>query len=180
LTALLCACATPASGPDPVPGLAPARGVAGSSATPDPARVYADLLGRTEDLPRVARSPKEYEGRSIVLYGLRNGDLRPMEGRYSMPLASTDGRPAIAAIERPANNQLYLLMIDDFAREARDRKMLGSVRGPVFVECKVSAQVSGKITSYPCEVMSLVLIADNRIIESLWRARNRTLEYYRY
>jgi hypothetical protein len=112
LTALLCACATPTSGPETAPRAAPVRGVPDASATPDPARVYADLLGKTEDLPRVARSPREYEGRSIVLYGLRNGDLRPIEGRYSMPLASTDGRPVIAAIERPANNQLYLLLTD--------------------------------------------------------------------
>jgi hypothetical protein len=181
LTALLSACATPETGPAPVTSAAPPRGAAQpAAATPDAARVYADLLGKTEDLPRVARSPKEYEGRSIVLYGLRNGDLRPIEGRYSMPLASTDGRPAIAAVDRPANNQLYLLVTDDFAREARERKMLASARGPVFVECKVSAQVSGRITSYPCEITSLVLIADNRITESLWRGRNRALEYFRY
>ena len=182
---LACACATPT--PDPGPGRAPAatapRGAASPAAAPtapDPARVYADLIGKTEDLPRVTRSPKEYDGRSIVLYGLRAGEPRAIEGRYSMPLASTDGRPAIAAVERPANNQLYLLLPDDFAREARERKMFGGGRGPVFVECKVSAQTSGKITSYPCEVVSLVLIADNRVTESLWRARDRTLEYYRY
>src|SRR5436190_1346025 len=93
-------------------------------AVPDPARVYADLLGRTEDLPHVVRSPKDYEGRSIVLYGLRSGDLRPTEGRFSMPLAATDGKTVINATERPANNQFQLVIPDDFAREARERRML--------------------------------------------------------
>jgi hypothetical protein len=179
LSVLLCACATSTSGPS-----SESRGTPGFGArqpqAPDPARVYADLLGKTEDLPRVVRSPKEYEGRNVVLYGLRNGDLRPIEGRYSMPLAGADGRPAIAAIERPANNQFYLLVTEDFAREARDRKMLASLRGPVFVECKVTPQTTGRITSYPCEVLSLVLIADNRITDLLSRTRDRTLEYHRF
>jgi len=150
-------------------------------ATPDPARVYADLLGRTEDLPHVVRSPKEYEGRGIVLYGLRGGDLRPTEGRFSMALAATDGKTTINAVERPANNQFYLVVPDDFAREARERKMLVSgARTPVFVECKVSVQTVGRTTSYPCEVASLVVITGDRISDSLWRSRDQKLVYHRY
>ncbi|HEY3179933.1 MAG TPA: hypothetical protein VGL25_13735 [Casimicrobiaceae bacterium] len=152
-----------------------------SQASPDPARVYADLLGRTEDLPRVVRSLKEYEGRSIVLYGLRSGELRPTEGRFSMPLAATDGKTVINAIERPANNQFYLVIPDDFAREARDRKMLVSgTRGPVFVECKVNAQTVGRAISYPCDVVSLVVVTGDRVSDSLWRSRDQKLEYHRY
>jgi len=150
-------------------------------AVPDPARVYADLLGRTEDLPHVVRTPKEYEGRSIVLYGLRSGDLRPTEGRFSMPLAATDGKTVINATERPANNQFQLVIPDDFAREARERKMLVSgTRGPVFVECKVSAQTAGRAISYPCEVVSLVVVTGDRISDSLRRSRDQKLEYYHY
>ena len=150
-------------------------------AVPDPARVYADLLGRTEDLPHVVRTPKEYEGRSIVLYGLRSGDLRPIEGRFSMPLAATDGKTVINATERPANNQFYLVISDDFAREARERKMLVSgTRGPVFIECKVSAQTVGRAISYPCEVVSLVAVAGDRISDLLRRSRDQKLEYYHY
>jgi hypothetical protein len=150
-------------------------------AVPDPARVYADLLGRTEDLPHVVRTPKEYEGRSVVLYGLRSGDLRPIEGRFSMPLAATDGKTVINATERPANNQFYLVISDDFAREARERKMLVSgTRGPVFVECKVSAQTVGRAISYPCDVVSLVVLAGDRISDSLRRSRDQKLEYYHY
>jgi hypothetical protein len=150
-------------------------------AAPDPARVYADLLGRTEDLPHVVRSPKEYEGRSIVLYGLRSGDLRPADGRFSMPLAATDGKTTINAVERPANNQFYLVVPDDFAREARERKMLVSgARTPVFVECKVSAQTVGRAISYPCEVASLVVVTGDRISDSLWRSRDQKLVYHRY
>src|SRR3989440_7669834 len=146
-------------------------------AVPDPARVYADLLGRTEDLPHVVRTPKEYEGRSIVLYGLRSGDLRPIEGRFSMPLAATDGKTVINATERPANNQFYLVISDDFAREARERKMLVSgTRGPVFVECKVSTQTAGRAISYPCEFVSLVVVTGDRISDSLRRSRDQKLE----
>src|SRR5262245_37199512 len=111
------ACAGPAPAPGPgspaaaAPG-APATATAAASGAPDAARVYADLLGRTEDFPRVARAPKEYEGRSIVLYGVRAGEPRPIETRYSMPLASTDGRTTIAATERPAGNQFYLVLND--------------------------------------------------------------------
>src|SRR2546430_16320194 len=86
-------------------------------AVPDSARVYADLLGRTEDLPHVVRSPKDYEGRSIVLYGLRSGDLRPIEGRFSIPLAATDGKTVNNVTERPANKPVYLLGPEEFARE---------------------------------------------------------------
>ena len=177
---LLCACATPTSGPAPAAGSPPARGASGVPAAPDPARVYADLLGKSEDLPSVLRAPKQFEGRSIVLYGLRNGDPRQMESSYSMPLAATDGRPVVAAIDRAANNQFYLLLADDFAREARERKMLAGARGSVFVECRVSAQTTGRITSYPCEVTRLALVSDNRITDLLGRASNRALEYYRY
>jgi hypothetical protein len=139
------------------------------------------MLGRTEDLPRVLRSPKEYEGRSIVLYGLRNGDLRPLEGRYSMPLAATDGKAVIGVTERPGNNQFYLLVTEEFAREARERKMLVSgVRGPVFVECKVSAQTVGRVTSYPCEIASLVLMAADRVSDTLSRGKGQAFEYHHY
>jgi len=152
-----------------------------SPVTPDPARVYADLLGRTEDLPRVVRGPKEYEGKSIVLYGLRNGDLRPAEGRFSMPLAAPDGKTIIAATERPAINQFQLVVPDDFAREARERKMLPSgTRGPVFVECKVSAQAVGRGVSYPCEVVSLVIAGGDNISDSLRRTKDQKLEYHHY
>jgi hypothetical protein len=152
-----------------------------SQATPDPARVYADLLGRTEDLPRVVRAPKEYEGKRIVLYGVRNGDLRPLEGHFSMPLAATDGKTAINATERPGNNQFLLVVPDDFAREARDRKLLASgTRGPVFVECKVSAQTVGRAVTYPCEVVSLVIVGSGNISDSLWRAKDQKLEYHHY
>ena len=62
---------------------------------------------------------------------MRNGDLRPIEGRFSMPLAATDGKTMINATERHANNQFHLVIADDFAREARERKMLVSgTRGP--------------------------------------------------
>ena len=150
-------------------------------ATPDPARVYADLLGRTEDFPRVVRTPKEYEGKSIVLYGLRNGDLRPVEGRFSMPLAATDGKTVIAAAERPIINQFQLVVLDDFAREARERKLLPSgTRGAVFVECKVSAQAVGRGVSYPCEVVSLVIVGSENISDSLWRTKDQRLEYHHY
>ena len=124
---LLGGCATESTTSSPQSPLTPQQ----RTAAPDPARVYADLLGRTEDLPHVVRTPKEYEGRSIVLYGLRNGDLRPIEGRFSMPLAATDGKTMINATERHANNQFHLVIADDFAREARERKMLVSgTRGP--------------------------------------------------
>jgi hypothetical protein len=53
-------------------------------------------------------------------------------------------------------------------------------RGPVLIECKVSAQAAGKTTSYPCEITNLVLIAGDRISDTLWRAKDRTLEYHRY
>jgi hypothetical protein len=153
----------------------------GQATTPDPARVYADLLGRSEDLPHVVRAPKEYETKTIVLYGMRGGDLRPIEGRYSMPLSATDGKTAINATERPANNQLYLVLQDDFVREARERKMLVSgTRGPAFVECKVSAQTVGRAVTYPCEVTSLVVITGDRVSDSLWRARDQKLEYHHY
>ena len=151
-------------------------------AAPDPTRVYADLLGRTEDFPRVARSPKEFEGRSIVLYGVRAGELRAVETRFSMPLASTDGRTTIPATDRPANNQFYLVLADDFAREAREHRLLtgGAARGPVFVECKVVAQPVARATSYACEVEKLVSIVNDRVAESLGRGRGGTLDYYRY
>ena len=180
---LLSACGSQPSAPGQRPGAGP--GTSSSSveeaAAPDPARVYAEMLGRTEDLPHVVRAPKEYEGKSIVLYGLRNGDLRPLEGRYSMPLAATDGKTVIGATERPGNNQFYLLVTEEFAREARDRKMLASgVRGPIFVECKVSAQPVGKATSYPCEIASLVLIAGDRVSDTLRRGKGQAFEYHHY
>jgi hypothetical protein len=152
------------------------------AATPDPARVYADLLGRTEDFSRVMRAPKEFEGRSIVLYGVRAGDLRPLESRFSMPLASTDGRTTIAAVERPVANQVYLVLADDFAREARERRLVagGAARGPLFVECRVTPQPAGRIASYACEVDKLVTVVNDRVSESLWRGRTGALEYYRY
>jgi hypothetical protein len=188
---LLCACGAqppaPAAGPTNRAG---PTGVASASApapeaavaTPDPARVYADLLGRTEDFPRVKGSPKEFEGRNVVLYGVRAGDLRAVETRFSMPLASTDGRTTIPATERPTNNQFYLVLSDDFAREARERRMLtgGAARGPLFVECKIVAQAAGRVTSYACEVEKLVSIVNDRVAESLWRGRGGTLDYYRY
>ncbi len=172
-------CATESTTPSPQSTQSPQS--PRQQAAPDPARVYADLLGRTEDLPHVVRSPKEYEGRSIVLYGLRSGDLRPADGRFSMPLAATDGKTTINAVERPANNQFYLVVPDDFAREARERKMLVSgARTPVFVECKVSAQTVGRAISYPCEVASLVVVTGDRISDSLWRSRDQKLVYHRY
>jgi hypothetical protein len=58
--------------------------------------------------------------------------------------------------------------------------MLAGARNPVFVECRISAQTTGRTTSYPCEVTRLALVADNRITDLLGRASNRTLEYYRY
>jgi hypothetical protein len=187
---LLAACA----GPAPAPGgsAAPAGGSAfGSTAgvtapqaasPPDPARVYADLIGRTEDFARVARSPKEFEGKSVVLYGVRAGDLRPIENRFSMPLASTDGRTMIAATDRPTSNQLYLAMSDDFAHEARERRLLtgGAARGPMFVECRMSPQTSGRVTSYACEIDKVVAIVNDKVSESLWRGRGGALEYFRY
>jgi hypothetical protein len=98
-----------------------------------------------------------------------------------MPLAATDGKTMINAIERPANNQFYLILPDDFAREARDRKMLVSgARTPVFVECKVSAQTVGRAISYPCEVASLVVVNGDRISDSLWRSRDQKLVYHHY
>ena len=184
LALLVCACATPEPSPTAPadPGRPPQRtsSAAPGPSTPDPTRVYADLLSRTEDLPSVVRTPKAYDGRNVVLYGLRGGDLRPIEGRFSMPLSGTDGRPAVVAIDRPSNNQFYLLLGDDFAREARERKMLAGARAPMLIECTVAAQTAGRITSYPCEVTSLVLVSDNRITDMLWRARDRKLEYFRY
>jgi len=183
---LLGACAGPAPAPGPAtgPGSAPtpATSAAAPAAAPDAARVYADLLGRTEEFPRVARAPKEYEGKSIVLYGVRAGELRPIESRFSMPFASSDGRATIAATERPANNQFYLVMTDGFAREARERRLLagGAARGPLFVECRVVPQTAGRVTSYPCEIDKLVAIVNDRVSESLWRARGGALEYFRY
>jgi hypothetical protein len=186
---LLGACAGPAPAPGPGPGSAPAgAGPAGAgtatvqAAPPDAARVYADLLGRTEEFPRVVRAPKEYEGKSIVLYGVRAGDLRPIDARFSMPLASSDGRTTIAATDRPANNQFYIVMADDFAREARERRLLtgGAARGPLFVECRVTPQTTGRVTSYACEVDKLVAIVNDRVTESLWRARGGALDYFRY
>ena len=179
---MLGGCATESTTPSPQSPQSPQSSQSPrQQGTPDPARVYADLLGRTEDLPHVVRSPKEYEGRSIVLYGLRSGDLRPADGRFSMPLAATDGKTMINAIERPANNQFYLILPDDFAREARDRKMLVSgARTPVFVECKVSVQTVGRAISYPCEVASLVVVNGDRISDSLWRSRDQKLVYHHY
>ena len=173
---MLGGCATQSTTSSPQSSSSPQQ-----QAVPDPARVYADLLGRTEDLPHVVRSPKDYEGRSIVLYGLRSGDLRPVEGRFSMPLAATDGKTTINATERPANNQFYLVLPEDFVREARERKMLVSgARSPVFVECKVSAQTVGRAISYPCEVVSLIVVAGDRISDSLRRSRDQKLEYHHY
>src|SRR2546423_1793208 len=80
-------CATQSTAPSTQSPLA-----AQQQAVPDAARVYADLLGRTEDFPHVVRAPKEYEGRSIVLYGVRSGDLRAGEGRHSVPVATTGGQ----------------------------------------------------------------------------------------
>jgi hypothetical protein len=183
LVFLLSACGSQPSAPGQRPGTGPGNSSSSveEPAVPDPARVYADMLGRTEDLPRVLKAPKEYEGKSIVLYGLRNGDLRPIEGRYSMPLAATDGKTVISATERPGNNQFYLLVTEEFAREARDRKMLVSgIRGPVFVECKVSAQTVGRVTTYPCEIASLVLITGDRVSDTLWRGKGQAFEYHHY
>jgi hypothetical protein len=175
----LCGCA--AQSPTPSSPYSPATSTPQRQAAPDPARVYADLLSRSEDLPRVVRSPKEFEGKSVVLYGIRNGDLRPMEGRFTMPLAATDSKTVINAVERPASNQFFLMLPDDFAHEARERKMLPSgVRGPVFVECKVSAQPVGRTISYPCEVVTLVVVGADRISDSLWRTRDQKLEYHHY
>ena len=127
------------------------------------------------------KNPKEYEGRTIVLYGVRNGDLRPVEGRFSMPLATPDGKTVIAATERPANGQFHLVIADDFAREARERKMLPSgTRGPVFVECKVSAQTTGRVVHYPCEVTGLVVAGSENISDSLRRGKDQKLDYYHY
>jgi hypothetical protein len=180
---LLSACGSQPSatgqGPAGAPGASSSS--TGGPAAPDPARIYADMLSRTEDLPHVIRAPKEYEGKSIVLYGFRNGELRPIEGRYLMPLAATDGKTVIGAPERPANNQFYLVVTDDFAREARERKMLvSSVRGPMFIECKVSAQPVGRATSYPCEIASLVVIAGDRVSDTLWRGKGQAFEYHHY
>ena len=186
---LLGACAGTASAPGgsatpSTPGAVPATAAAAAAAAPPPdaARVNADLLGRTEEFPRVVRSPKEYEGKSIVLYGVRAGDIRPFEARFSMPLASSDGRTTIAATDRPANNQFYLVMSDDFAREAREHRLLtgGAARGPLFVECRVMPQTAGRVTSYACEVDKLVAVVNDRVSESLWRGRGGALEYYRY
>jgi len=184
---------TACAGPSPAPGTAAPGATAGpaavaaaapaAAAPPDGARVYADLLGRTEDFPRVVRAPKEYDGRSIVLYGVRAGDARPFESRFTMPLASADGRTTIAAVERAPANQIYLVMSDDFAREARERRLLagGPSRGPLFVECRVvAAQITARVASYPCEVDKLVAVANDRVAESLWRGRNGALEYFRY
>ena len=180
---LLSACGSQPSAPGQRPAGGPGASPSstGEPAAPDPAWVYADMLGRTEDLPHVIRAPKEYEGKSIVLYGFRNGELRPIEGRYSMPLAATDGKTVIGAPERPANNQFYLVVTDEFAREARERKMLVSVvRGPMFVECKVSAQPVGRATSYPCEIAGLVVIAGDRVSDTLWRGKGQPFEYHHY
>jgi hypothetical protein len=183
------------AGPSPVAGTAPVAGSAAPAASatasasaaptpapPDGARIYAGLLGRTEDFPRVVRAPKEYDGRSIVLYGVRAGDLKPFDARFSMPFASVDGRTTIAAVDRPPPNQLYLVMADDFARDARERRLLtgGASRGPVFVECRVAAQAAGNSTSYACEIDKIVAIANDRVVESLWRGRGGALEWYRY
>jgi hypothetical protein len=173
-------CATQTSSPfSPYSAQSPASPP--PQAAPDPARVYADLLGRSEDFARVVRAPKEYEGKTIVLYGVRNGDLRPVEGRFSMPLATPDGKTVIAATERAANNQFVLLVPDDFAREARERKMLPSgTRGAVFVECKVTAQTTGRVVHYPCELSSLVVVGSENISDSLRRAKDQKLEYHHY
>jgi len=187
---------TACAGPSPTPGAGAPAAPAGSGAVaratpaapaapaaPDGARVYADLLGRTEEFPRVVRTPKEYDGRSIVLYGVRAGDARPFESRFTMPLASADGRTTIAAVERAPANQIYLVMSDDFAREARERRLLagGAARGPLFVECRVAAaQITARVASYPCEIDKLVAVANDRVAESLWRGRNGALEYFRY
>jgi len=98
-----------------------------------------------------------------------------------MPLAATDSKTVINAVERPAGNQFFLMLPDDFAHEARERKMLpAGMRGPVFVECKVSAQPVGRTISYPCEVVTLVVIGADRISDSLWRTRDQKLEYHHY
>jgi hypothetical protein len=117
-----------------------------------------------------------------VLYGVRAGDLRPLDSRFSMPLASSDGRTTIAAAERPSSNMFYLVVADDFARELRERRLLsgGAARGPLFVECRVTAQTSGRVTSYMCDVDRLVAIVNDRLSESLGRDRGGALEYHRY
>jgi len=181
---LLAACAGPAPAPGTA-GSAPTAAAAPAAAAPtppDPARVYADLLGRSEDVARVLRAPKDFDGRSVVFYGVRGGDLRGVDGKFSLPLATPDGRTAIAATERPVANQLYLVLTDDFAREARERRLLtgGAARGPIFVECRVTAQTTTRVTTYPCDVEKLVVIANDRVAESLTRGRNGALEYYRY
>jgi len=181
---LLAACAGPAPAPGTA-GSAPTAAAAPAAAAPtppDPARVYADLLGRSEDVTRVLRAPKDFDGRSVVFYGVRGGDLRGVDGKFSLPLATPDGRTAIAATERPVANQLYLVLTDDFAREARERRLLtgGAARGPIFVECRVTAQTTTRVTTYPCDVEKLVVIANDRVAESLTRGRNGALEYYRY
>ena len=176
---ILCGCGTTPT----VPGGAPQSSspVATQTSLPDAARVYADYVGRTEDFARVVRAPKEYEGRSIVLYGIRNGDLRPLEGRFSMPLAASDGKTLINAIDRPASNQFYLVVVDDFAREARERKLLSAgARGPAFVECKLAAQTNGRTTHYPCEIVGIVVLSGERVSDSLWRTKSSKLEYRRY
>jgi len=78
---VLCACATQTTGP-----ATSSRGAGDApqaSTVPDPARVYADLLGKTEDLPRVKNAPKEYDGRNFVLYGLGKCSLPAPAGRCS-------------------------------------------------------------------------------------------------
>jgi len=186
LCLLLAACAGPApspgttgSAPEPAAAAVPA---AAAPVPPDPARIYADLLGRSEDIARVTRTPKDFDGRNVVFYGVRGGDLRGIDGKFSLPLATPDGRTAIAATERPVANQLYLVLADDFAREARERRLLtgGAARGPIFVECRVTAQATTRVTTYPCDVDKLVVIANDRVAESLTRGRNGVLEYYRY
>ena len=176
---ILCGCAATPTTPAGAPQSSPPAPTQASS--PDPARVYADYVGRTEDFARVVRAPKEYEGRSIVLYGIRSGDLRPIEGRFSMPLAATDGKTVINAVDRPASNQFYLVVVDDFAREARERKLLSAgARGPAFVECKLDAQTTGRTTHYPCEIVGIVVLTGDRVSDSLWRTRTSSLEYRRY
>ena len=87
----------------------------------------------------------------------------------------------VNATDRPANNQFYLIVPDDFVREARDRKMLPTgTRGPVFVECKVSAQTVGRAVNYPCEVVSLILVGSEHVSDSLWRTKDQKLEYHHY
>ena len=41
-------------------------------------------------------------------------------------------------------------------------------------------QAAGKSTSYPCEITNPVLIAGDRISDTLLRAKDRTLECHRY